>query len=94
MAICTRSHGVQYHFKNGVTGSLQWKSSSYAAQAAGGCGQSVEVGFFCEDGGPWVTKKVIPGIQDDVEGYVTPENAVKYLAKAAKLPASVCKKRK
>ena len=35
--------------------------------------------------GKWVTKSILPGINDDVEGHMTPDNVLEFLIGCAKL---------
>ena len=94
-----QNKGFRMTFKNGVTASVQFGPANYCdarnyaigafdapMKTENGCwdSETAEVAAWDKDGN-WVTKEVLPGINGDVDGWLTPDHVLEFLIGCAKL---------
>lgn len=95
----TQNKGFRMTFKNGITASVQWGPANYCDVRSCAPGsydapmksesecwdsETAEVAAWDKDGN-WVTKEVLPGINGDVDGWLTPDHVLEFLIGCAKL---------
>jgi hypothetical protein len=94
-----QNKGFRMTFKNGITASIQFGPANYCnarsyapdsynapMKTENGCwdSETAEVAAWDKNGN-WVTKKVLPGINDDVDGWQTTDDVLMFLNFCAKL---------
>ena len=93
----TSGKGFQITFDNNVVVSVQFGGGNYCSNKKIKIGSARTMDIFCcsnaeiavfrdsDKAGKWLTKKVMPTQGDDVVGYITPNELLKVLNKAANL---------
>ena len=95
----TENKGFRMTFKNGITASVQFGPANYCDARSFAMGSfdaplkdprrcwdsdTAEVAAWDKEG-TWITKKVIPNLNDAVKGWMTTDEVLAFLNKCAKL---------
>lgn len=97
----TQNKGFHMTFKNGITASVQFGTLNYCGarswdfavnaydapmKTEDGCwdSETAEVAAWDKEG-TWITKSILPDINDEVKGWLTTDDVLDFLNRCAKL---------